>query len=121
MKREIFWQKEVLRGYSSRIKIHRRKLELQKEAIPKITVSRVIVGDINMDKVTTWVKYVELKKKKKSQTLKEHHVKGRRKEETKESLERGSLEIEEAEEGVQLKPRGKKDAKSKGCQRGRIS
>lgn len=74
-----------------------------------------------MDKVTTWVKYVELKKKKKSQTLKEHHVKGRRKEETKESLERGSLEIEEAEEGVQLKPRGKKDAKSKGCQRGRIS
>lgn len=73
-----------------------------------------------MDKVTTWVKYVELKKKKKSQTLKEHHVKGRRKEETKESLERGSLEIE-AEEGVQLKPRGKKDAKSKGCQRGRIS
>lgn len=41
------------------MEIYRRKLELQREARPRITVLRVIPGAIKVDKVTTRGKHVE--------------------------------------------------------------
>lgn len=51
-----------------------------------------------------------MRSKKKTQTPKEKHIKGRRKGEPWESLECGNQEGE-AEESVQLKPMGKKVVK----------
>lgn len=107
-RRNIFWQGEVLRGYSSGVEVYRRKLELQKEVTPIITIQRAIVGGMNVDKSLP-------RARRWSEKRASPPVSVTSKEERKEEPGRAwkeSREVGEAQERVQLKPRGKEESHS---------